>query len=38
MDFARLAQYFALDVLGKVTFGTAFGYLGGQWRSMTTIR
>jgi len=27
MDFARLAQYFTLDVLSKVAFGTAFGYL-----------
>jgi cytochrome P450 len=27
MDFARLAQYFTLDVLSKIAFGSAFGYL-----------
>jgi hypothetical protein len=27
MDFARLAQYFTFDVLSKVAFGSAFGYL-----------
>jgi cytochrome P450 len=27
MDFARLAQYFTLDVLSKIAFGSAFGYI-----------
>ena len=27
MDFARLAQYFTLDILSNIAFGSAFGYL-----------
>ena len=27
MDFARLAQYFTMDGLSKIAFGSAFGYL-----------
>jgi hypothetical protein len=27
VDFARIAQYFTLDVIGELAFGKSFGYL-----------
>jgi hypothetical protein len=27
VDFARIAQYFTLDVIGEIAFGKSFGYL-----------